>query len=134
MNQVPKTLDWVTARAECSVERLFRLLTETLDTDVKTMQARAPSGTRFTLNALGGNKVVVAKVRGFGGGFMDGDNVVFETTPLGIVARTGRADTQLFLAKPSLGLDGECHLEIDGQPHELWQVSRKALEALFFGD
>ena len=96
MESVPKTLDWVTARAECSIERLFMLLTEVMDSDVKTMQARAPVGTQFSLNQLTAAKIVIAKV----------------TT-----------DRQGFTAKPSLDSTGTCRLEVGGQPMELWQVS-----------
>jgi len=38
----------------------------------------------------------------------------------------------LFEAKASLGFEGRCRYEVEGQPLELWQVSRKALEDLFF--
>lgn len=40
----------------------------------------------------------------------------------------------MFDARPSLNKEGDCLLEIEGQPFALWQVCRRALEGLFFPD
>lgn len=41
--------------------------------------------------------------------------------------------TPAFSAVPRLNEDGECRLEVQGERLQFWQVSRKALEDLFFG-
>jgi hypothetical protein len=42
---------------------------------------------------------------------------------------------ELFSAKPYLNHEGECLLQIgETDPLHIWQVSRKALEPLFFAD
>ncbi len=130
METVPKTLDWVKARAECSLEHLFSLLIEVLDSDVKSMRAHAPDGTQLSLNVLTASKVSISKVQP-DRGFSKAGKVVFDRTSLGINVGSDRNDL-MFTAKPSLDATGSCRLEIDGQPMELWQVSRKALEDLFF--
>lgn len=132
MEEVPKTFDWVTARAECSLAHLFTLLTELMDSDVKNMQTRAPKGTQFTFERLNDVKVVIAKLSG-AGGVHQSSNVVITLTPSSIaISSTGSARPTAFLAKPSFHANGRCRLEVDGRPFELWQVSRMALEDLFF--
>lgn len=130
---VPKTCDWVTRRAECSVEKLFLLLVEVVESDVKVMHARSlPHGPSFTTNKPTSGKLVVMKM--FPDSTIAG-NVVFERTIGGIEVRMlkrARDEQALFTAKPSLSAEGECRLEIDYLPMELWQVSRRALEDLFF--
>jgi hypothetical protein len=127
---VPKTLDWVKARTECSIERLFLLLIEVLRADVQSIQARSQGSTKYTLDVPTDSSAAVIKEEDMGG-IRDRDGVVFRRTTSGIVARTAKNEV-LFTAKPSLAINGDCRLEIDGQPLELWQVSRRALEPLFF--
>jgi hypothetical protein len=130
---VPETLDWVTIRGTCSVEHLFRLLAETVDSDVKVMQERLNgSGLLLDCQTVSRSKVVVSKMN-IASGITSGPNVVFEFTRAGITAQTNPEGKRLFLAKPSFSATtGKCKLEIDGHLLELWQVSRRALEDLFF--
>lgn len=131
--KIPETLDWVTIRGKCSVEHLFGLLAETIDSDVKVMQERLKgSGLLLEYQMVSRSKIVVSKMS-VAGGFIAGPNVVFEFTSGGITAQTNPDGKRLFLAKPSFsGITGKCKLEIDGQLLELWQVSRRGLEDLFF--
>jgi hypothetical protein len=135
MEKIPETFDWVDARAKCSTEQMFSLLVERVTSDVESMKARIGSSHRLTFNRIADDKVIVANERIEGGFAFNGRNVMFQRTKGGIVVDTeaqkgpGRA---LFTASVSLGPEGRCRYEVDGQPLELWQVSRKALEELFF--
>jgi hypothetical protein len=71
----------------------------------------------------------------------DNKHIVFELSSTEITVRLGLSSPfspgtpePLFTARPYLGEDGECMLEVDGQPLKWWQVRRKALENLFFAD
>jgi hypothetical protein len=132
MENVPKTLDWVKARAECSLEHLFMLLREVVDSDVKAMQARKADHRRdFSLGDPNQSKFVVSKAAE---GEQPFRGVIFERASQGIrvMSATRTGFEEMFVAKPSLDVAGSCRLEVGGQPLELWQVSRKALEDLFF--
>lgn len=50
-----------------------------------------------------------------------------------VSARSPRNQEDRFTAKPHLSMAGECMFEVDGTPLRPWQVSRLALESLFFG-
>jgi hypothetical protein len=64
------------------------------------------------------------------------DAVTFERTDRGIVVSSANADgtTPSFIATPDFADDGECRMRINDEEQllELWQVSRRALETLFF--
>ena len=132
--EIPQIFNWVKARSECSLERVFLLFSEVLESDVKTMQGLARSGVLYE-QTRGERKVVVCRTRDCGGGIKEAEGVVFELVDGAITATAKDArgnGTQLFKAKPSLEPNGACKLEVDGEGLELWQVSRKALEPLFF--
>jgi hypothetical protein len=130
---VPKTCDWVTARAECSLEQMFNLLRERIDGDVKTMQARTTD--KIEIGKIDDRRFRVS-VQWNIGGMVESDAVVFEHTYQDVIhVRNLRTETELFSAKPALNVAGDCQLEIvgsNGPALELWQVSRRALEPLFF--
>jgi hypothetical protein len=130
--------NWVKARSECSLVPVFAALREVVDSDVKEVNELNRPRLRFTLNPEAGSasKFVVIRQQDMSG-FFQAFTVVFELKDDAIVV-TARDQTgngkPLFSAKPSLKPDGQCMLDIDGEPCFLWQVSRKALEALFFGE
>ncbi len=131
MEEVPQVFDWVTARSKCSVQVMFTLLMETIDCDVKATQAL--SGMRIEFNPVAKGKTVVAR--------LTPENVavatiIFESTKKGVlVSRGGPArKEELFTAIPSMQADGRCRYEVNEAPLELWQVSRRALEPVFFGE
>ena len=60
--------------------------------------------------------------------------MVFELAPDGtkqINIRNGPTD--IFIAVPEVLPDGECWLRVGDEALRFWQVSKKALEGLFFG-
>jgi hypothetical protein len=133
-NQIPKAFDWVNARFDCSLPCTFRLLADVVDSDVKAIQARVADAT-FTINRpTDSDKFIVSKTWNTAG-FPSGESIAFELLRRGISVKDVRTGKQLFFAVPELTEAGDCKLHIEGEPNllELWQVSRKALEALFFG-
>lgn len=130
MDSIPTSFDWVAARAKCSLGAVFAALAEVIDSDVKNANALPlRSGVSFMIERPVNRKVIVS--RQDGPDFVAG--VVFELTQQGIAVRVADArQVVLFTAKPSMLADGRCLLEVDGQSLELWQVSQKALESLFF--
>lgn len=137
MEQIPETFDWVTARAKCSAEQMFILLVERIESDVTLMRDRLDKARYVvTLNKVAADKVIVAKQYTEGGRAYGGRNVMLKRTHSGItVDRLTAHETEpqpLFEASVFLGPEGRCRYEVSGQALELWQISRKALEDLFF--
>jgi hypothetical protein len=126
--------DWVKARSKCSLESVFQTLREVLDSDVKSVNGLNRVGVTFALNNSATNKLIISRERDYGG-LSGGETVVFELLPNEIRVRDGRTEKHFFSAKPVLNQEGECLLEVTGElePQRLWQVSRKALDDLFFG-
>lgn len=128
----PHDFDWVTARHKCSLAGVFRVLSELVDTNVKTANELIEPGA-FERNVTA-NKVIVIRRSGNAAA-----SVVFTLEANAIsVKRVNQAGAEMaiFIAKPALTTDGECVLEINDrpmQPLELWQVCRLALEDFFFG-
>ena len=132
--EVPKNFDWVTERHKCSLVTIFTHLSEVVDSDVKSAIAKLEDGDNISMNRPSEGKIVVVKSLGPRGS-SQGDNVVFERAANCIIVKKGGTNgKQLFTAKPFLLQNGMCKLEVQGEtePLELWQVSRKALEDLFF--
>jgi len=121
---ISSDFNWVKARSKCSVASVFALLAEVVDSDVKAAN-ELPGNARFRFNKYD-RKLIVLPVTEFP------VPIVFELA--GAVINISKEETALFTARPSLMTDGKCRLEVDGETLELWQVSRKALEALFFGE
>lgn len=137
MSEVPTRLDWVAARAECSLPAIFLALAEVVQSDVESISRRVPTSTaRFVFSRPTDLKLLVAKTWD-AGGVPDGDGIVFELVPDRVIrVRTSRGSQDLFACQPALQPDGACKLTVDGErgaPLELWEVSRRALERLFFG-
>ncbi len=134
MESVPKTLNWVKARAECSIDHLFETLVQVIDSDVKTIQSYDSLRRYvFQFNRVNEWKVIVSRTSP--SVERASRSVVFErgASEIAATAYNARGErNELFTARPSFDAAGACRLEIRNQPLELWQVSRKALEDLFF--
>lgn len=138
MESILETFDWVPARAKCSAEHMFTLLVARIESDVNAMQSCLDQSRYvLTLNKTAADRMIVAKQTVEGGRAYGGRNVMFKRTPSGVAVDTLTVHREteprpLFEATIALGPEGRCHYEVSGQPLELWQVSRKALEDLFF--
>jgi hypothetical protein len=130
-------VNWVKARAACSLPRIFEALTERLQRDVDNANELNRSGVRFRLNIQRRDLVIVARQRDLAG-IPEAETVAFDLAPQEIRVRqvdmVGK-EKPLFAARPVLTEEGNCRLELSGdpQPKDLWQVSRRALQDLFFG-
>jgi hypothetical protein len=128
--------DWVRARAACSLPGVFGALRDRLQRDVAAANGLNRQGLRFSLNVSREDRIVVSRVRDLAG-FSEGHHVVFFLSANEIQVRevdmVGK-ERPLFSAKPVLTPGGDCLLVVEGLSDmlELWQVSRKALDDLFF--
>jgi hypothetical protein len=107
--ETPKTFDWVTARSKCSLEAVFQVLDEVVDSDVKKANGLGRRGVSFQLNRLTANKFLVMRNRDFGG-IPELDTVVFELNAREITVsrRDARGAAEMFLrATPAFRLHGE---------------------------
>jgi len=114
---------------------ILGVLREVVDSDVKTANGLKRRGIDYKIVEEATNKIVVLRHRDMGG-FVEGMAVVFELRDrkIHVYARKADGHAALFTASPHIDLDSsECMLEVDGKPFRFWQVSRKALEDLFFG-
>lgn len=130
--------DWVTARSKCSLQHLFLMLGEVVDGNVTAMNKLKRPDLEFDLKR-DETKLIVGRKRDFGG-YSETFIVVLElAAEVGKITATLRGpktDKLLFAVTPELNPDGECFLRVVGlgDSLSLWQVSRKALEDLFFGE
>jgi hypothetical protein len=123
--EIPEHLDWIAARAKCSIEQVFESLRGQVKKDVEARNL-LPDHSRFNVHFSGDTFTVM---RGDGGGLK---SVVFALPGKYIEIQNGDRQV-LFTASLTLNDAGECKLKVDERELELWQVRRRALEELFFG-
>jgi hypothetical protein len=127
--EVPSELNWVEARSECSIVRVFKALELGVKEDVDAINARIKKGVlmRFSIVHSGnGNRFsVIREVNYDPAGSVD-----FHLSEDEIkIARDNVLKIQAVL---TLTNTGKCKLKADGEELEPWQLRRKALEDLFF--
>jgi hypothetical protein len=133
-----ESVNWVANRAGCSIQRVFQILGEMVDTDVKEAEALNRRGVKFSLSKEVDTKLIVTRDRDLGG-VSETDGVTFEVRAGKIRVTAGSKNMNerkpLFSFAPAFSQDGECLVQVEGEsePVKLWQVCRKALEDLFFG-
>jgi len=123
----PKKFDWVTERSSCSLPKVFHTLLLQVEQDVKTRNALRPQNSpyEFSIEENGSDfKVVLAagELRNL---------VIFTLAEHGILVRGGEGN-QMFEVTLNFSVDGKCHLVVNDQQLDSWQVRRMALEELFF--
>lgn len=132
--EIPKTLNWVKARSECTLDQMYARLKEQVAGDVEEMK-RTPRGARsaFALTVSGEHRFTASK-QWSDGVFSGGDGVAFVLTRSTIEIKWARSEDLLFSVTPLFCADGACRFRANDSEAELemWQVSQKALEALFF--
>ncbi len=125
----PDDFDWVTARWKCSLEMAFQILSEIVDTNVKKINERPHPSATFERRLLNQKLIVIRKRED------EISTVVFELSYPAIQVKRvspAGAETFLFSTTPSLTEDGDCILEVEGQPLKFWQITKRALYDLFF--
>ncbi len=130
--------NWVKARSECSLQRIFQTLAEILDSDVKSANDLRRAKVSFHVDTQATNKIIVSRDRDIGEK-NEVKSVVFTLAQFSITVTSKKpnGDPQSVLSViPHMNEDGECLLTIQDQPQlqplKLWQVSRYFLEDLFF--
>jgi hypothetical protein len=132
----PNYFDWVSARSKCSLESVFQLLRVAVDDDLQKVSSLNRIGVKFDRSKQSPDtKIIVTRVLELTG-FNESSHVIFElkTDRISVTKRIGNSPEAepLFEAIPGLNEEGECLLRVKETPLKLWQVSRKALEELFF--
>ena len=122
--------DWVTARSQCSVAKMFEELRLGVESDVVTRNAlrHVEDRVHFIFTKSGGKFSVARDAAAE-------DNPVSVDFYLSNGAIRIEGTTAHFAIIATLNNEGECKpmiAELDGAELELWQVRRKALEGLFW--
>lgn len=124
MHDIPQDLDWVNVRSKCTLACVFEMLKHQVEKDIATQNA-LPDHRQFEIVHGGSNSFTVMRHDSTG---IKG--ALFNLSEK-IEVRTIKREL-IFEAGITLNDAGRCLLEVDNQPRELWQVSRRALEKLFF--
>jgi hypothetical protein len=125
MESQPQNFDWVTARAECSVNVVFRMICLGIESDVVKRNALIGTGSPFFTKYEGDDLVVFRKVQ-------RSPFLVFRQTENGIEVLDGHSKAVRLSSSITLCDDGQCRLMVGGAEREFWQFRRRALEGLFF--
>ncbi len=127
----PSSFNWVEARRICTPKLQFDLLAEEVKSNVECINKLESRNGAWTFERKPNEKITVAR---YVENFPD-SSIVFRLSKEAIVVTRpdGHGNhTPLFEAISRLLDDTSCKLEIDHVPVEIWQVSRRALESLFF--
>jgi len=133
------TKNWVADRAACRIDHVFKDLRNVIEHDITEVNALAEELQLWTFEAVEkGDKLIVKPLRDAGSSTNE-QFVAFEKREndirvFGLLSGGLHPRVQLpeLLITPQWD-DEKCSriLLIDGQPHELWQISKRALEGLF---
>ena len=119
--------DWVTERANCSVEKVFRSLELGAKSDVDRRNASRKEGETIKWNtASSGNRFSVFR----DGGDWKPKSIEFIRDAEGVLVEED--GVQAFYASLTINDNGHCRLRVEKRELEEWQVRRRALEDLFF--
>lgn len=125
---MPADFDWVRARQECSILKVFKELENGVRNDVAIMQSLKPdSQVKYFVTAPARGRFSVVRE---GGDFPDSVDFVLANGAI-----TAQDDQGKFVHRAGITLNpkGECKLKVDQSELDQWQFRRLALEQLFFG-
>src|SRR5215510_6487756 len=120
--------NWINARSECSLAKVFELLKAEVGEDVNSRNALLPEGTANKFSTVTVGNVLTVMLVGLGAQPL---SVKFTKRDHSIECRDAD-DKLIFDATPGLDHNGNCMIRIGNSYYELWQVRRLALEQLFF--
>ena len=118
--------DWVTARAECSLNVVFRSICLEIESDIAKRNALPGAGSPFVAKYDGDDLIVFKNIQ-------RAPYFTFRQTEKSIEVVNGHTKVVRLSACLTLSDDGQCRLKIDDKECEFWQFRRRALEELFFG-
>src|ERR1017187_7116640 len=125
MTPTAENFDWVTARSECSLTKVFGRLSLGIQSDVEIRKELPSDDWKFDFFPQQPRAFMVTRQNSRG----DHRQVDFLIKD-GTIAILGTGVS--FAARPGLNTSGRCTLMVNGQELELWQVRRMALDGLFF--
>ena len=136
--QIPRELDWVAARANCTAFEIFSQLRTEVERDVETRTARSQDldqSLRRTFLFSAHDATTFSVLRN---GLPEPSQIQFRLVDQTIIVKDAQNKTMMS-AVLSLDDAGDCVLRVaesDKGPLDLtlqkWQFRRRALEALFF--
>lgn len=124
--------DWVVARNECSIEKVFHRLRLDVQTDVETRQSLRERGEfgfdqSFAFTSSGNKFSASMRTR------THGRSVIFAFRKNHIVVLDD-IDRELMSATVTLTDDKGCRLVVGEEVLDEWQFRKRALESLFFDE
>jgi hypothetical protein len=119
--------DWVTGRSSCSLPKVFAVLRQQVEQDVKTRNALRPQNApyEFSLTEDTDAFTVLLKSKDLQ------RSVTFKLTEHEIAVLDDK-NNSLFQVTVAFNDNGECRLHANEEEREFWQVRRMALEDLMF--
>ena len=125
---MPDDFSWVKERHACSIIAVFKSLEVAAEKDVKARNDLKSEGDQFgfKFQEQRNGSFFVERLANRGASY-----VVFNLKD-SFISVCGPDGKEMFRATPTLTNDRECRLKVNGEELEVWQIMRKALEALFF--
>ncbi len=141
MGQQENRVNWVRERGNCNVNTAFRELTEIVEQDVQTMNELLQEnckGYRYeflpaTSSSLSLEMVQVRRAKGEAKVGIEEPTVTFSKKRNGLRIARPKAN-ELLVTCEWCESEVACRFFLDNKTVALWEVSRKALEPLFFED
>lgn len=133
----PSILNWVRARADCSVRSVFDELIEGARGDAEEMNSLLGERSQMIFSTYRPSKrrFSVARVDDPITNISSSVDFELEANEIVVYHMSNSGNETLFRVGVTLNNEGQCRLKIKGQDEELeqWQVRRKALEPFLFG-
>lgn len=128
MGEIPRELDWVKERAGCTIKRMFNLLHQAVEEDVKNINQllKLPEYYSFVIvQGQDGESFLVKRAETIRPSvrFSINGDIIKVSDDAGI----RRLEYRIVLSD-----EGRCQLTENGAPLEQWQVRKTALEGLLF--
>jgi hypothetical protein len=127
---VPDEIDWVKLRLDSTPAAAFARLQAMVQQDVNTLNSDTGIRVSYELKGAGAETFIVSKQSG--ADWLG--SVLFDLTREGIDVRKseGRHPELLFEVVPFLTPEGTVRFRVGSEVLTAWQLTRKALEPLFF--
>jgi len=132
-NTVPQSLNWVQARANCSIHSIFKALEQGAREDIAEIESllTAHDETKFSVVASS-RQFSVIRVSDPMTSASESVDVRCQRDDITVHRANTSGEELMFTATLTLNNEGRCKLKVNGVEMEQWQVRRMALEALLF--
>jgi hypothetical protein len=119
--------DWVTGRSACSLPKVFAVLRQQVEQDVKTRNSLRPQNAPYEFSVTVDTEAFTV--------FLKSQELQRSVTfKLGEheISVLDDKNNSLFQVTVAFNDSGECRLHVNEEDREFWQVRRMALEDLMF--